>query len=41
MSDRYDVINEHDEPGSILLISNRDRAEWPYSPPYEDLKMRR
>ena len=27
--DLYDVINERYERGSILLTSNRDRAEWP------------
>jgi DNA replication protein DnaC len=27
--DIYDVINERYERGSILLTSNRDRAEWP------------
>ncbi len=27
--DLYDVINERYEKGSILLTSNRDRAEWP------------
>ena len=26
--DLYDVINERYERGSILLTSNRDRAEW-------------
>jgi DNA replication protein DnaC len=27
--DLYDVINERYEKASILLTSNRDRAEWP------------
>jgi DNA replication protein DnaC len=27
--DLYDVVNERYERGSILLTSNRDRAEWP------------
>ena len=27
--DLFDVINERYERGSILLTSNRDRAEWP------------
>jgi len=27
--DLYDVINERYERGSILVTSNRDRAEWP------------
>jgi DNA replication protein DnaC len=27
--DLYDVINERYEKASIVLTSNRDRAEWP------------
>src|SRR5574341_259047 len=30
--DLYDIIHERYERGSILLTSNRDRAEWGYRP---------